>query len=57
VKTVTLGMHPTDFTGRPLQALQRGQAWLQFCLVPATSTEENFIFASKSRWVRVAGQA
>jgi hypothetical protein len=55
VKQVTLGRHPTDFTGRPLQSLHRGAAWLQFCLVPATSTEENFIFASKNRWVVVAG--
>jgi hypothetical protein len=58
VKTVALGMHPTDFTGRQLQALTRGApAWLQFCMVPATSTEDNFIFASQSRWVQVAGKA
>jgi len=56
-KRVTLGQHPTDFTGRALESLRRGDAWLQFCLVPATSTEENFIFASKSRWVHVAGRA
>ena len=55
VKHVTLGRNPTDFTGRPLQSLHRGKAWLQFCMVPATSTEENFIFASKTRWVTVAG--
>ena len=49
-------MHATDYSGRPLQQLDRGDGWLQFCMVPATSTEENFIFASKSRWVHVAGQ-
>jgi hypothetical protein len=52
VKVVTLGRNATDFTGRPLAKLRSGKAWLQFCMVPAT---EDFIFASKSRWVHVVG--
>jgi hypothetical protein len=49
-RTVTLGRHDTDFTGRSLGYLQNGPAWLQFCLVPV-SNESNFV--SKSRWVTV----
>jgi hypothetical protein len=48
-RSVKLGMHPTDFTGRPLGLLQNGKAWLQFCLVD----EQNMLIASKSRWVKV----
>lgn len=51
-KTVTLGRHDTDFSGRPLGYLQNGRAWLQFCVVPV-SNESNL--ASKSRWVTVRG--
>lgn len=54
VTRVTLGRHATDFTGRPLEALHRGAAWLQFCLVPMQQGEE-FLFASKSRWLNVSG--
>jgi hypothetical protein len=50
-RTVTLGAHPTDFTGRPLGLLHNGKAWLQFCLVD----EQNMLLASKSRWVTVKG--
>jgi hypothetical protein len=49
-KTVKLGRHDTDFSGRPLGYLQNGQAWLQFCLVPVSN--ESFL-ASKTRWVTV----
>jgi hypothetical protein len=49
---VTLGMHPTDFTGRPLTGLKAGKAWMQFCLVQGTD-ETTAIVASQSRWVKV----
>jgi hypothetical protein len=49
-KTVKLGRHATDFSGRPLGYLHEGRAWLQFCLVPPSG--EQFL-ASKSRWVTI----
>lgn len=51
-KTVELGRHATDFSGRKLGFLKNGPAWLQFCLVPPSG--EQFL-ASKSRWVSVTG--
>jgi hypothetical protein len=51
-KTVKLGRHDTDFSGRPLGWLTNGKAWLQFCVVPVSN--ESFL-ASKSRWVTVRG--
>jgi hypothetical protein len=53
-RTVKLGAHPTDFTGRELGLLKNGKAWLQFCLV-AGEDEANALLASKSRWVKVRG--
>src|SRR5689334_22186078 len=35
-KTVQLGRHHTDFSGRVLGFLQNGPAWMQFCVVPVS---------------------
>lgn len=48
--TVDLGRHATDFSGRTLEALRDGRAWLQFCLVSPQG-----ITASMNRWVTVVG--
>jgi hypothetical protein len=56
-RTVTLGMHPTDFDGRQLSQLVGGRAWLQFCLVqgPLDDEGEQSVVASRSRWVYATG--
>ena len=49
-RTVQLGRHPEDFTGRDLGYLKNGKAWMQFCMVSPEG-----IVASQSRWVTVRG--
>ena len=47
---VELGRWATDFSGRPLETLWNGRAWLQFCLVFPEGTT-----ASENRWVTGVG--
>jgi hypothetical protein len=57
-RTVTLGMHPTDFIGRPLTRLVDGKAWLQFCLVQGPEDDQDgsqSVVASESRWLHAVG--